>query len=134
MAQGAGFRSAAMVSPVLSTSICWGGTHFPCRRRFNAGSYDRSGAHPTAHGRSPESLSEFSVPLLPNTQNLQSQVIVDRDLDILLGPQIAFGGLDRRVPQQEFDLLQIPAVLPAQLGAGATEVVGAEVLDPDLLR
>jgi hypothetical protein len=38
------------------------------------------------------------------------------------------------MPKQEFDLLEIPAVLPAQLGAGATEVVGAEVLDPDLLR
>jgi hypothetical protein len=38
------------------------------------------------------------------------------------------------VAEQELDLLQIPAVLPAQLGAGATQVVGAEVLDPDLLR
>jgi hypothetical protein len=38
------------------------------------------------------------------------------------------------VPQQEFDLLQIPAVLAAQLGAGAAQVMGAEVLDPDLLR
>jgi hypothetical protein len=56
-------------------------------------------------------------------ESLQSQVIVDRDLDILLRPQIAFGGLDRRVPQQEFDLLQIPAILPAQLGAGAAQVV-----------
>ena len=36
--------------------------------------------------------------------------------------------------EQEFDLLQIPAILPAQLGTGAAEVVGAEVLDPDLLR
>jgi len=36
------------------------------------------------------------------------------------------------VPQQELDLLQIAAVLPAQLGAGAAEVVGAEVFDSDL--
>jgi hypothetical protein len=36
--------------------------------------------------------------------------------------------------EQEFDLLQIPTVLPTQFRAGATEVVGAEVLDPDLLR
>jgi hypothetical protein len=35
--------------------------------------------------------------------------------------------------EQEFDLLQIPAILPAELGAGAAQVVGAEVLDPDLL-
>jgi hypothetical protein len=38
------------------------------------------------------------------------------------------------VAEQEFDLFQIPTVLPAQLGAGTTQVVGAEVLDPDLLR
>jgi hypothetical protein len=38
------------------------------------------------------------------------------------------------VAEQEFDLLQIAAVLAAELGAGAAEVVGAEVLDPDLLR
>jgi hypothetical protein len=69
---------------------------------------------------------------LANPESLQSQVVVYRDLDILLGAQVAFGGLDRGVPQQELDLLQIPAVLPAQLGAGAAQVVGAEVLDPDL--
>ena len=64
----------------------------------------------------------------------EPQVVVHRDLDILFGAQIAFGGLDRGVAEQELDLLQIPAVLAAELGAGATEVVGAEVLDPDLLR
>jgi hypothetical protein len=67
-------------------------------------------------------------------ESLQSQVIVDRDLDILFGAQIAFGGLDRGVPQQELDLLQIAAILPAELGAGAAQIVGAEALDPDLLR
>jgi hypothetical protein len=35
---------------------------------------------------------------------------------------------------EEFDLLQIPAILPTELGAGAAEVMSAEVLDPDLLR
>ena len=53
---------------------------------------------------------------------------------ILLRSQIALGGLDREVPEQKLDLLQIPAILPAQLGAGATEVVGAEALEPDLFR
>jgi hypothetical protein len=38
------------------------------------------------------------------------------------------------VAEQEFDLLQIPAILPAEFGAGAAQVMGAEVLDPDLLR
>jgi hypothetical protein len=38
------------------------------------------------------------------------------------------------VAEEEFDLLQIPAVLAAELGAGTAEVVGAEALDADLLR
>jgi hypothetical protein len=38
------------------------------------------------------------------------------------------------VAEQEFDLLKIPAVLPAKLGAGTTQVVGTEALDADLLR
>jgi len=38
------------------------------------------------------------------------------------------------VPQEELDLLEIPAILAAKLGAGAAEIVGAEVLDADLLR
>jgi hypothetical protein len=38
------------------------------------------------------------------------------------------------VAEQEFDLLEVPAALPAELGAGTAEVVSAEVLDPDLLR
>jgi hypothetical protein len=66
--------------------------------------------------------------------SLQPQIIIHRNGDLLIGAEITFGGLDRRVPQQEFDLLQIPAILPAELGAGAAQVVGAEVLDPDLLR
>jgi hypothetical protein len=38
------------------------------------------------------------------------------------------------VPQQKLDLLEIAAILPAQLRASPAQVVGAEVLDPDLLR
>jgi hypothetical protein len=38
------------------------------------------------------------------------------------------------VAEQELDLLQIPTVLPAQLGARTAEVMSGEVLDPDLLR
>ena len=65
---------------------------------------------------------------------LESKVVVHRDLDILLRPQIAFSGLDGGVPQQKLDLLQIPAVFAAQFRASPAEVVGAEVLDADLLR
>jgi hypothetical protein len=38
------------------------------------------------------------------------------------------------VAEQELDLLEIPAIFAAQLGAGAAEIVGAEAFDPDLLR
>jgi hypothetical protein len=38
------------------------------------------------------------------------------------------------VAEQEFNLLKITAVLPAELRASPAEVMGAEVLDPDLLR
>jgi hypothetical protein len=37
------------------------------------------------------------------------------------------------VAEQELDLLEIPAILAAQFGAGPAEVVGAEMFDPDLL-
>jgi hypothetical protein len=35
--------------------------------------------------------------------------------------------------QEELDLLQIPAALSTKLRASAPEIVGSEVLDPDLL-
>ena len=35
--------------------------------------------------------------------------------------------------EEKLDLLEIPAVLAAELGAGTAQVVGAEVLDADLL-
>jgi hypothetical protein len=42
---------------------------------------------------------------------LQPQVIVHCDLYILLRPEIAFCSLNRRVPQEELDLLEIPPFL-----------------------
>jgi hypothetical protein len=36
--------------------------------------------------------------------------------------------------EQELDLLQIAAILAAELGSRMAEIVGAEVLDADLLR
>jgi hypothetical protein len=38
------------------------------------------------------------------------------------------------VAEEELDLLEVAAILPAELGAGTTQIVGAEALDPDLLR
>jgi hypothetical protein len=38
------------------------------------------------------------------------------------------------VPEQEFDLLEIAAILAAEFRAGAPQVMSAEVFDPDLFR
>jgi hypothetical protein len=62
------------------------------------------------------------------------QIVIDRNGDLLIRSQIPLRRLDGRVPEQELDLLEIPAILPAQLDASPTEVVSAEVLDPDLFR
>jgi hypothetical protein len=90
------------------------------RRIFAKSFQDSSGRVCANRPRSPESL--------------ESQVIVHRDLDILFRAKIAFGGLDGGVPEQELDLLEIAAALAAEFGAGAAQIMGAEVLDPDLLR
>ena len=66
------------------------------------------------------------------TARSEPQIVVHRDLDILFRAKIALCRLDGGVPQEELDLLEIPAVLAAELGAGAAEVVGTEVFDPDL--
>jgi hypothetical protein len=70
----------------------------------------------------------FDVPAL------KPQIIIHRDSYLLIGAQIPLGGLDRRVPEQEFDLFEVAAALPTEFGASTAQVVGAEVLDPDLLR
>jgi hypothetical protein len=50
---------------------------------------------------------------------LQSQVVVDCDLDLLLGAEVAFRRLDGGVAEQELDLLDISALLAAEFRAGA---------------
>jgi hypothetical protein len=50
-----------------------------------------------------------------STSPLQSQVIVHRDLNVLLGAQITLGSLDRGMAEEEFDLLQITTALAAEL-------------------
>ncbi len=63
---------------------------------------------------------------------LKNQRIVYSDGALLLRAEIPFCCLNRAVPLQELDLLEVPAALPAELGAGRPQVVGTEVLDPDL--
>ena len=69
-----------------------------------------------------------------NLPALKPQIIIDSNGDLPIGAQVALRCLNRRVPQEELDLLQIPAALAAQLGASPSQVVSPEALDPDLLR
>ena len=62
----------------------------------------------------------------------QSEAVVHRHGDLLLGPEVPLSRLNRRMPQQELDLLDIPTRLPAELRAGAPQIVSAEPFDPDL--
>lgn len=64
----------------------------------------------------------------------ESQIVVYSYLNLLFRPQIPFRGLNRRVAEQELDLLQIATTFSTELGAGAAKVMGAEVFDSDLLR
>ena len=52
----------------------------------------------------------------------------------MLGAEVAFGGLDGGVAEQELDLFDIAAVLAAELGARAAQVVRPEAFDSDFLR
>ena len=55
----------------------------------------------------------------------QLDPVVRRVNQVLLRPEVSFGGLHRSVPEQQLDLLQFTARRAAQLRAGATTVVGA---------
>ncbi|MDX6461747.1 MAG: hypothetical protein QOE55_5444 [Acidobacteriaceae bacterium] len=69
-------------------------------------------------------------PLVHRRHQLQAKVVVYGDLDILFGAKITLGGLDGGVSQEELDLLEIPAILPAQLGAGTAQVVAPKCSIP----
>src|SRR5271170_7455756 len=64
----------------------------------------------------------------------EPKIVIHGHDDLLLGAEVALGRLDRRMPQQKFNLFEVAARLPAELGAGAAEVVGPEALDPNLFR
>jgi len=49
--------------------------------------------------------------------------IVDGLNEVLLGAEVAFGGLDRSVAEQQLNLLQIPSRFATELGASAPQIV-----------
>ena len=48
-----------------------------------------------------------------------------------LVPEIAFGRLNRGVPEQQLNLLEFPSGLAAELGAGSPQIVGRQIRMPD---
>src|SRR5215472_2490020 len=62
------------------------------------------------------------------SSKVQPQPIIHRFPQILPRSQIALGGLDGRVAQQELNLLQVPAGGATELGAGPPEIVGAKLV------
>ena len=58
---------------------------------------------------------------------LETDCIIHSNGDLLLGTEIAFGGLDGRVPEEELDLLEIAAGLPAELmgWSAASALIGS---------
>src|SRR5271156_1351144 len=63
----------------------------------------------------------------------EPKIVIHGHDDLLLGAEVTLGRLDRRMPQQKFNLFEVAARLPAELGACPAEVVGPEALDPNLL-
>lgn len=53
--------------------------------------------------------------------------VVDGLNEILLGAEIAFGGLDGGVAEEQLNLLQFPARLAAQLGTGSAQIMGRQI-------
>ena len=58
---------------------------------------------------------------------LQAQAVIGGIGEVLAGAEVAFGGLNRGMAEQELDLFEFPAPAAAELGAGAAQVVGLEL-------
>jgi hypothetical protein len=61
----------------------------------------------------------FGTCLLSRNGRVEKKTIVHWMSQILFATEIAFGGLHRRVPQQELNLFQLATVVVAQLRAGS---------------
>jgi hypothetical protein len=53
--------------------------------------------------------------------------------EILFAPEIAFRGLDRCVPEQKLNLLQLTPAIMAQLGTSSPQIMWGDMLQPRFL-
>jgi len=66
------------------------------------------------------------------TNSLDSDVVVHRDPELLLAPEISFSRLYGHVPEEELDLIQFAARDMTQTGARTPEVMRCELLNTRL--
>jgi len=67
--------------------------------------------------------AKWSAPVMSDRHSQLDRVVGGVN-QILLGTQVAFGRLNRRMPQQQLDLFKLAARGPTQLRARVTQVVG----------
>ena len=68
-------------------------------------------------------------PSIPVDANLDA--VIDGLDQVLFGAKVAFSGLNTRVAEQQLDLLQIPARLPAQFRTRSPQIVRRQRRVPD---
>ena len=59
--------------------------------------------------------------------HLQPDPIIDGDGEFLLSAEVALGGLDGSVTQQQLDLFEVPTGFAAQFRTGVPEVMGSSL-------
>jgi len=69
-------------------------------------------------------IDVLKIALAPQSINADLDAIVDSLDEILFGSEVAFGGLNGGVAEQQLNLLQIPAGFATQFRAGAAQIVG----------
>ena len=79
-------------------------------------------------------VNESDLKSFLETSDPKADRVVRRVNQILLGPEVSLGRLNRRVAQQHLDLLKLAAGGAAQLRARASQIVRRDAGNADLGR